>query len=127
MKYISTEKAPAAIGPYSQAVLSGNMLFCSGQIPINPVTGELVNSEIKEATEQVILNLKAVIEEAGMTLKNVVKTTVFITDMNNFKSMNEVYEKYFSETKPARACVQVSGLPRGVIVEIDAICVMSDE
>ena len=126
MKYISTEKAPSAIGPYSQAVLSGNMLFCSGQIPINPATGELINSEIKEATEQVILNLKEVIEEAGMTLKNVVKTTVFLTDMGNFKSMNEVYEKYFSETKPARACVQVSGLPRGVIVEIDAIAIRDE-
>lgn len=121
---ISTENAPGAIGPYSQAVKAGNMVFCSGQIPIDPQTGEFVSSEIREQTEQVLKNLSAVLEAAGTDFNDVVKTTVFLMDMNDFAQMNEVYAKYFSENKPARATVQAAGLPRGARVEIECIAVI---
>lgn len=118
---ISTEKAPGAIGPYSQAIKTGGMVFCSGQIPIDPATGEFVSSDIAEQTEQVLKNLTAVLEAAQTSLGNVVKTTVFLADMSDFAAMNEVYGKYFSENKPARATVQAARLPRDAKVEIECI------
>ncbi len=118
---ISTEKAPGAIGPYSQAIKAGGMVYCSGQIPIDPVTGEFVSNEIAEQTEQVLKNLSAVLEAAGTNLGNVVKTTVFLADMSDFAVMNEVYGRYFSENKPARATVQAARLPRDAKVEIECI------
>lgn len=120
---ISTENAPGAIGPYSQAVKTGNMIFCSGQIPIDPKTGEFVSQDVAEQTEQVLKNLSAVLEAAGSGLNNVVKTTVFLADMNDFTAMNEVYARYFSENKPARATVQAARLPRDARVEIECIAV----
>lgn len=120
---ISTENAPGAIGPYSQAVKTGGMVFCSGQIPIDVATGEFVSNDVAEQTEQVLKNLSAVLEAAGSNLNNVVKTTVFLADMQDFAAMNEVYAKYFSDNKPARATVQAAGLPRGARVEIDCIAV----
>ncbi|MEQ8188871.1 MAG: RidA family protein [Candidatus Eremiobacterota bacterium] len=124
-RHVSTDNAPAAIGPYSQAVVAGNFVFCSGQIPINPVTGEMINKGIAEATEQVLKNLTALLEDSGSSIGNIVKVTVYLTDMNNFKEMNDVYEKYFSSSKPARVCVEVSGLPKGAIVEADAIAILN--
>ena len=121
---ISTENAPGAIGPYSQAVKTGGMVFCSGQIPIDVTTGEFVSSDIAEQTEQVLKNLSAVLEAAGSDLNDVVKTTVFLADMNDFTAMNEVYAKYFSDNKPARATVQAARLPRDARVEIDCIAVI---
>ena len=118
---VSTDKAPGAIGPYSQAIKTGGLLFCSGQIPIDPVTGEFVSNEIAEQTEQVLKNLSAVLEAGGMSLANVVKTTVFLADMSDFAAMNEVYGRYFSENKPARATVQAARLPRDAKVEIECI------
>ena len=121
---ISTENAPGAIGPYSQAVKTNGMVFCSGQIPIDVVTGEFVSNDVAQQTEQVLKNLSAVLEAAGTSLNNVVKTTVFLADMGDFTAMNEVYAKYFSENKPARATVQAAGLPRGARVEIECIAVV---
>lgn len=121
---ISTENAPGAIGPYSQAIKAGNLVFVSGQIPINVETGEFVSSEVVEQTEQVLKNLSAVLEAAGSSLNGVVKTTVFLADMNDFAAMNEVYGKYFSDNKPARATVQAARLPRDARVEIDCIAVV---
>ena len=118
---ISTENAPGAIGPYSQAVKTGGMVFCSGQIPIDPATGDFVSDDVAAQTEQVLKNLSAVLEAAGSGLNNVVKTTVFLADMNDFVAMNEVYTKYFSENKPARATVQAARLPRDARVEIECI------
>jgi 2-iminobutanoate/2-iminopropanoate deaminase len=120
---ISTENAPGAIGPYSQAVKTGNMVFLSGQIPIDPQTGEFVSGGVTEQTEQVLKNLSAVLEAAGTSLNNVVKTTVFLADMNDFTAMNEVYARYFNENKPARATVQAARLPRDARVEIECIAV----
>jgi 2-iminobutanoate/2-iminopropanoate deaminase len=120
---ISTEKAPGAIGPYSQAVKAGNMIFCSGQIPIDPVTGEFVSSDVAEQTRQVLKNLNAVLEAAGASLSGVVKTTVFLADMNDFTAMNEVYAEFFSDNKPARATVQAARLPRDARVEIECVAV----
>jgi len=120
---ISTENAPGAIGPYSQAIKTGGMVYCSGQIPIDPVTGEFVSNDIVEQTEQVLKNLAAVLEAAKTNLGNVVKTTVFLADMTDFAAMNEVYGRYFSENKPARATVQAARLPRDAKVEIDCIAV----
>lgn len=122
-KPINTEKAPAAIGAYSQAMQVGNMLFVSGQIPFDPKTMELVSEDVQEQTKQSLENLKAIIEEAGMTLEDVVKTTIFIKDMNEFALINEIYGNYFENNKPARACVEVARLPKDVKVEIDAIVV----
>lgn len=123
-KVIFTEKAPAPIGPYSQAVLSGNTLFTSGQVAINPANGELVLENIEIETEQVMQNLKAVLEAADMTFENVVKTTIFIMNMGDFARINAVYAKYFSEeTAPARETVQVSTLPKNVNIEISMIAI----
>jgi 2-iminobutanoate/2-iminopropanoate deaminase len=121
---ISTENAPGAIGPYSQAVKTGSLVFVSGQIPIDPATGEFVPGEVAEQTEQVLKNLSAVLEAAGSGLNNVVKTTVFLADMNDFAAMNEIYAKYFSENKPARATVEAARLPRDARVEIECIAVI---
>ena len=122
---ISTKKAPGAIGPYSQAVRAGNMLFCSGQIPIDPETGEFVSDDIAAQTEQVLLNLSAVLEAAGGGLESVVKTTVFLKDMGDFAAMNEVYARYFDKNKPARATVEAARLPKDAKVEIECIAVLS--
>jgi 2-iminobutanoate/2-iminopropanoate deaminase len=121
---VSTDKAPGAIGPYSQAIKANGMLFCSGQIPTDPATGEFVSNDITEQTEQVLNNLSAVLEAGGTSLANVVKTTVFLADMSDFAAMNEVYGKYFSENKPARATVQAARLPRDAKVEIECIAVV---
>ena len=121
---ISTENAPGAIGPYSQAVKTGNMVFCSGQIPIDPQTGNFVSEDVAEQTRQVLKNLSAVLEAAGTNLNNVVKTSVFLADMNDFAAMNEVYAEFFSENKPARATVQAARLPRDARVEIECIAVV---
>ncbi len=118
---ISTPKAPGAIGPYSQAVWAGNMLYASGQIPLNPQTGEIVSQDVKEQTHQSIKNAAAILEAAGLTLKDVFKTTVFIKDMNDFTSINEVYAQYFEAPFPARSCVEVARLPKGVKVEVEII------
>lgn len=121
---IATENAPGAIGPYSQAVKTGSMVFCSGQIPIDPATGEFVSDDVAEQTEQVLKNLGAVLAAAGTNLNNVVKTTVFLADMNDFTAMNEVYSKFFSENKPARATVQAARLPKDARVEIECIALV---
>jgi len=118
---ILTDKAPGAIGPYSQAIKIGDFLFTSGQIPIDPKTGDLVVSDIQKETLQVLENLKAVVEAAGATLDQVVKTTIFIKDMNQFALINEVYAKFFPNNPPARSCVEVARLPKDVNVEIEAI------
>jgi 2-iminobutanoate/2-iminopropanoate deaminase len=123
MEVVSTEKAPGAIGPYSQAVKVNGMIFCSGQIPIDPMTGNFVSDDVAEQTEQVLKNLNAVLEAGGSSLERVVKTTVFIADMNDFAAMNEVYGKYFASNKPARATVQAARLPRDAKVEIDCIAI----
>ena len=121
---ISTENAPGAIGPYSQAIKANGMLFCSGQIPIDPATGEFVEGGVAEQTEQVFKNLTAVLEAGGVSLDSVVKTTVFLADMNDFGAMNEVYARYFDTNKPARATVQAARLPRDARVEIECIAVV---
>lgn len=118
---ISTENAPGAIGPYSQAVKTGGMIFCSGQIPIDPATGNFVSEDVAEQTEQVLKNLEAVLKAGGAGLGNVVKTTVFLADMNDFAAMNDVYARFFNENKPARATVQAARLPRDARVEIECI------
>jgi len=124
-KIITTTKAPAPIGPYNQAVLSGNTLYTSGQIALNPETGELVLDDIKTETTQVMENMKAVLETANMTFENVVKTSIFISDMNNFAAINEVYGSYFNDTTaPARETVEVARLPKDVNVEISMIAVI---
>lgn len=121
-KIISTNNAPAPIGPYSQAVLSGNMLYTSGQIAINPKSGELVLEDVKTETKQVMENLKAVLKAADMTFENVVKTSIFVSDMNNFAQINEVYAQYFEyDIAPARETVEVANLPKFVNVEISMI------
>ena len=120
---IATDRAPRAIGPYSQAVRAGNLVFASGQIPIDPATGEFVAGGIAEQTEQVLRNLAAVLEAAGVGLNQVVKTTVFLADMEDFAAMNEVYGRFFGEQPPARATVQAARLPRDAKVEIEAIAV----
>ena len=120
---IHSDHAPEAIGPYSQAVRVGNLLFTSGQLPINPATGE-VNGDIATQTRQVLENLKAVVEAAGGTLDDVVKATVFITDLSGFAAMNEVYAKYFSVKPPARSTVEVSGLAKKALVEIEVVAAL---
>jgi 2-iminobutanoate/2-iminopropanoate deaminase len=124
MQTVSTENAPGAIGPYSQAVVTGNMVFCSGQIPIDPATGQFVSEDVAEQTEQVLKNLSAVLEAAGSDLGKVVKTTVFLADMNDFAAMNDVYARYFDANKPARATVQAARLPRDARVEIECIALV---
>lgn len=121
-KVIVSENAPKAIGPYSSAISVGNMLFVSGQIPVNPKTGDMP-ADIKEQANQSLTNLKALVEEAGYTLADVVKTTVFLADINDFAQVNEVYASYFSEPFPTRSCVAVKDLPKGAKVEIECIVV----
>ncbi len=123
---ISTSSAPSPIGPYSQAVLTGNMLFISGQVCIDPATGNLKNKDIQEETHQVMHNLKNILQAAGLGFSHVVKTTIFLTDMNQFGAVNEVYGKYFDADFPARETVQVSALPRFVNVEISMIAMKSE-
>lgn len=121
MKAISTEKAPAAIGPYSQAIQVGNLVYTSGQIPIDPATGMIVKGGIKEQTLQSLTNVKAILEEVGLTMSNVLKTTVFMADMGDFADMNSVYAEFFTEPYPARSAVPVKTLPKGALVEIEVI------
>ncbi len=125
MKTISTSKAPAAIGPYSQAKVVNGFVFASGQIPINPATGNIDARTIEEQTEQSIQNVIAILEDAGLTLKNVVKTTCFLADIKDFAAFNSVYEKYFTE-KPARSCVAVKDLPKAALVEVEVIAAIED-
>ena len=120
LKTIYTPKAPAAIGPYSQAVVCGDMLFTSGQIPVNPETGEIAEETISEQAEQVMKNIGAVLEEAGTNFENAVKTTCFLADMGDFQVFNEIYAKYFVN-KPARSCVAVKTLPKNVLCEVEVI------
>ena len=121
MKAIITKNAPAAIGPYSQAIEAGGMVFASGQLPINPETGEFAEGGIKEQTRQSIMNAKAILEEAGLGLSNVVKTTVLLSEIADFGAMNEVYASFFSEPYPARSAFAVKDLPKGALVEIEMI------
>ena len=125
MKKISTEKAPAAIGPYSQGVVVNNTLFSSGQIALDPATGEIVGSTIEEQAEQVMKNLGAILEEAGTSFDKVLKTTCFLADMGDFSAFNEVYAKYFT-SKPARSCVAVKTLPKNLLCEIEVIAVVEE-
>jgi len=120
-RIIQTKQAPVAIGPYSQAISIGDFLFTSGQIALDPESGIFLSAEIEEETEQTLKNISAILRAGGLSLENVVKTTVYLSDLNHFSRMNQVYEKYFSKTKPARACVQVAALPKGAKIEIDAI------
>ncbi len=120
-KVISTPHAPAAIGPYSQAIQVGNLVYTSGQIPIDPRTGTFVEGGVREQTRQSLLNVKAVLEEAGLTMDSVVKTTVFMADMGDFADMNAVYAEFFSEPYPARSAVAVKTLPKGALVEIEVV------
>lgn len=125
MKFVATDQAAAAIGPYSQGVIAGNMFYSSGQIPLTP-GGELVDSSIEEQAHQVFANLKAVLAEAGSSLGQVVKTTVFIKDMNDFAALNEVYASYFGDHKPARSTVEVARLPKDAKVEIEVIALIAE-
>ena len=118
---VSTESAPGAIGPYSQAIRAGELLFLSGQIPLDPATGQLVSGSIEDETRQVMRNLEAVLKAGGATFDHVVRTTIFLTDLGDFAAVNQVYGTYFKDAPPARATVQVAALPRGVRDEIDAI------
>lgn len=124
IEVVATDKAPGAIGPYSQAIKANGMVFCSGQIPIDPATGNFVSEEVAEQTEQVLKNLGEVLAAAGASFQTVVKTSVFLADMNDFAAMNEVYGRYFDSNKPARATVQAARLPRDCRVEIDCIAVV---
>ncbi|MDD6784210.1 MAG: RidA family protein [Bacteroidaceae bacterium] len=123
MKAIHTDNAPKALGPYSQAIKAGNMVFCSGQVPINPETNNFVEGGIKEQTRQALLNAQNILRQAGLELSNVVKTTVFLSDMNDFVAMNEVYAEFFSMPYPARSAVAVKTLPKNALVEIECIAV----
>ena len=122
MKQISTTNAPAAIGPYSQALTAGNMTFVSGQIPVNPATGEMP-ATIEEQATQALTNLKAVLAAAGLEMNNVIKTAVFLADLKDFPVANRIYESFFEAPYPARSCVQVAGIPKGALVEIECIAV----
>jgi 2-iminobutanoate/2-iminopropanoate deaminase len=120
-KVIQTSSAPAAIGPYSQAIDVGNLIFCSGQIPLDPTTGQVLTGDVKAQTELVMKNIEAVLTAAGLTYKNVVKSTIFLTSMGDFQTVNEVYGRFFPEQPPARSTVAVAALPRGVNVEIEVL------
>ena len=120
-KVISTSKAPSAIGPYSQAIQVGNLVYTSGQIPIDPTTGVFAEGGIKEQTRQALLNVKAILEETGLSMNDIVKTTVFMADMNDFADMNAVYAEFFTEPYPARSAVAVKTLPKGALVEIEVV------
>lgn len=122
---INTKEAPAAIGPYSQGISTGNLVFTSGQLPINPLTGELIE-DISGATKQSLENVKAILLSAGTNMGNIIKTTVFLRDMNDFAAMNEVYATYFAENPPARSAVQVARLPKDAVVEIEAVAVIAE-
>ena len=121
MKVISTKKAPAAIGPYSQAIHVGNLVYTSGQLPIDPATGAFPEGGIREQTRQSLTNVKAILDEAGLSMSHVVKTTVFLADMSDFAEMNSVYAEFFTEPFPARSAVAVKTLPKAALVEIEAI------
>mgnify|MGYP006425827997 FL=1 len=120
-KIVATPNAPAAIGPYSQAIRIGDFLYTSGQISLDPETMKMITGDIEMETEKVLKNIESILKADGLDLNNIIKTTVYLTDLSEFTRMNQVYEKFFSETKPARACVQVAALPKGAKVEIDAI------
>ena len=122
---ISTKAAPAAIGPYSQDIIVGNLVYTSGQIPIDPATGSIVEGGIKEQTRQSLTNVQAILKEAGQTMANVIKTTVFMADMNDFADMNAVYAEFFTEPYPARSAVAVKTLPKGALVEIEVVAEIS--
>ena len=124
-RIIQTEQAPAAIGPYSQAIRIGDFLYTSGQIALDPESGIFLSGEIEEETEQTLKNISAILQAGGVNFENVIKTTVYMSDLNDFTRMNQIYEKYFSTNKPARACVQVAALPKGAKIEIDAIAICS--
>ena len=121
LKTVLTDKAPPAIGPYSQGIVASGFLFTAGQIPLDPATGQVIKGDVKAQTERVLDNLTAVLAAAGVSWRHVVKTTVFLHDMNDFPAVNEVYARILGESRPARSTVQVAGLPKGVLVEIDAI------
>ena len=121
MKVIATKNAPAAVGPYSQAIDCGDTVYCSGQIPLDPQTGAVVEGSLEAQAHQMFRNVKAVLAEAGLGLENVVKTTVFMTDLGQFGALNAIYAEYFAEPYPARSCVEVSALPKGVLVECEVI------
>jgi 2-iminobutanoate/2-iminopropanoate deaminase len=125
LKQMNTEKAPAAIGPYSQAILANGFLYTAGQIPLDPVTGKIVDGGIVEQTERVMQNLQEVLESSGASWADVVKTTVYLHDLAHFPTVNEVYGRWLDGSRPARSTVQVSGLPRGALVEIDAVAAIS--
>ena len=126
-KILSTNEAPAAVGPYSQAVRAGSMVFCAGQIPLDPKSGQIVSQDVAEQTRRVLDNLTAVLKSERLTLSDVVKTTVFVTDLADFQMINEIYAKYFSTQPPARSTVQVAALPKAARVEIEAIAVADDQ
>jgi len=126
MKIISTDQAPAAIGPYSQAVQAGGLLFCSGQIPLDPATGELVSGDIRQETRRVMENLHGVLQAAGCDFGQVLRTTIYLVDMADFPVVNEVYGEFFPAVKPARATVAVAALPKGARVEIDAVALVQN-
>jgi 2-iminobutanoate/2-iminopropanoate deaminase len=124
VRLVHTDKAPAAIGPYSQGIIAGNFLFTAGQIPLDPATGQIVQGDVTVQTERVMRNLSAVLESAGAAWADVVKTTVYLQDMADFPRVNEVYGRMIGDARPARSTVQVSALPRGVLVEIDAVAIV---
>jgi 2-iminobutanoate/2-iminopropanoate deaminase len=121
MESISTDKAPSAIGPYSQAIRSGDLLFISGQIPLDPATGEIVSKSLDDQTHQVMRNLGAVLNAAGADFESLIKTTIFLTDINEFPAVNEIYGSYLPEPYPARSTIEVSALPKGALIEIEAV------
>lgn len=123
-RVVATRKAPAAIGPYSQGIITGNLIFISGQTPLDPETGQLVEERIEIQTRRALLNIKAIVEEAGSGMEKIVKTTVFLTDMRNFTKMNEIYKEFFADDFPARSTVQVARLPKDAMVEIEAIAIL---
>jgi len=125
-KIISTNEAPAAVGPYSQAVRAGGMVFCAGQIPLDPKSGQIVAGDIGVQTRRVLDNITAVLKADGLTFENIVKTTIFLVDLNDFQTVNEIYGSYFKQTPPARSTVQVSALPKAARVEIEVIAVTGD-
>lgn len=123
MKVLHTDKAPAAVGPYSQAIKVGDMIYTSGQLALCPESGDLINDNIEDATRRSLDNVKAILENAGSSLEKIVKTTIFLSDMDNFARVNEVYGEYFSDHKPARSCVQVARLPKDALIEIEVIAI----
>ena len=123
-KVFSTGRAPGAIGPYSQAVMAGGLIYTSGQIPIDPATGSLVRDSVEKEASRVLENIKCIIEEAGSSLEKVLKVTVYLTDLRDFEAVNRVYAGYFDKTPPARSCIQAAALPKGVRVEMDAVALL---